>query len=175
MTVAVPSDAQDLGKSLTRLMEIAFGFVNSQALLSAQELGVFDALGNESMPRDARAGRIGLSPVACRRLLMVLVTLELVERDGDRFRNTELGRLCSSASSVHLGAGAKVNPFYHMCEHLTGALREYSPRWQQALGTTPQDAFATLYADPVRLRGFAELMAAARVPPGPRVRAACAL
>ena len=83
MTVAVASNARDLGKSLSRLMEIAFGFVNSQALLSAQELGVFDALGNESMPLDALAGRIGLSPVACRRLLMVLVTLELVERDGD--------------------------------------------------------------------------------------------
>jgi hypothetical protein len=75
---------------------------------------------------------------------MVLVTLELLERDGDRFRNAELGRLCSSASGVNLGAIAKVNPFYHMFEHLTGALREYSPRWQQALGTTPQDAFATL-------------------------------
>ena len=166
MTVAVASNARDLGKSLTRLMEIAFGFVNSQALMSAQELGVFDALGNESMPLDALAGRIGLSPVACRRLLMVLVTLELVERDGDRFRNTELGRLCSASSSVNLGAIAKVNPFYHMCEHLTGALREYSPRWQQALGTTPQDAFATLYADPVRLREFAELMNAISVPQG---------
>ena len=166
MTVAVASNARDLGKSLSRLMAIAFGFVNSQALLSAQELGVFDALGNESLTLEALAGKIGLSPVACRRLLMVLVTLELVERDGDRFRNTELGRLCSSSSSVNLGAIAKVNPFYHMCEHLTGALREYSPRWQQALGTTPQDAFATLYADPVRLREFAELMNAISVPQG---------
>jgi hypothetical protein len=71
-----------------------------------------------------------------------------------------------SSASVNLGAIAKVNPFYHMCEHLTGALREYSPRWQQALGTTPQDAFATLYADPVRLREFAELMNAISVPQG---------
>jgi hypothetical protein len=74
--------------------------------------------------------------------------------------------LCSSASSVNLGAIAKVNPFYHMFEHLTGALREYSPRWQQALGTTPQDAFGTLYADPVRLREFADLMNAISVPQG---------
>ncbi|MGH2813371.1 MAG: hypothetical protein ACRDI1_11785 [Actinomycetota bacterium] len=27
-------------------------------------------------------------------------------------------------------------PFYHMFEYLPDALREYSPRWQQALGTT---------------------------------------
>ena len=32
MTLAVASDAPALGKSLSRLMEIAFGFVNSQAL-----------------------------------------------------------------------------------------------------------------------------------------------
>jgi O-methyltransferase domain/Dimerisation domain len=166
MTVAVASDAQGLGKSLTRLMEIAFGFVNSQALLSAHELGVFETLGNDSMSLDALASRIGLSPVACKRLLMVLVALDLVERHGDGFRNTELGRLCSSASSVNLGAIAKINPFYHMFEHLTGALREYSPRWQQALGTTPQDAFATLYADPLRLREFADLMNAISVPQG---------
>jgi hypothetical protein len=166
MTLAVASDAQALGKSLTRLMEIAFGFVNSQALLSAYELGVFETLGNDSMPLDALASRIGLSPVACRRLVMVLVALDLVEPHGDGFRNTELGRLCSSASGVNLGAIAKVNPFYHMFEHLTGALREYSPRWQQALGTTPQDAFSTLYADPRALREFAELMNAISVPQG---------
>ena len=88
-------------------MEIAFAFVNSQALLSARELGVFEVLGNESLTLEALAGKIGLSPVACRRLVMVLVTLELIERDGDRFRNTELGRLCSSASSVNLGAISK--------------------------------------------------------------------
>jgi O-methyltransferase domain/Dimerisation domain len=166
MTLAVASDAQTLGKSLTRLMEIAFAFVNSQALLSAHELGVFETLGNDSIPLDALAARIGLSPVACRRLLMVLVALDLVERHGDGFRNTELGRLCSSASGVNLGAIAQVNPFYHMFEHLTGALREYSPRWQQALGTTPQDAFRTLYADPRALREFAELMNAISVPQG---------
>ena len=45
-------------------------------------------------------------------------------------------------------------------------MREYSPRWQQALGTTPQNAFGALYADPVRLREFAELMNAISVPQG---------
>jgi hypothetical protein len=166
MTVVTASEAQGLAKSLVRLMEIAFGFINSQALLSAHDLGVFEVLGSESMTADALAARIGISPVACRRLLTLLMPLGLVERDGEQFRNTELGRLCSSASDVNLGAISKINPFYHMCEHLTGALREYSPRWQQALGTTPQDAFSALYADPLRLREFADLMNAISVPQG---------
>jgi hypothetical protein len=166
LAIGLASEAQVLGKSLSRLMEIAFAFVNSQALLSAHQLGVFEVLGSESMTLDAVAGRIGISPVACRRLLMALAALELVERDGEQFRNTQLGLLCSSASEVNLGSISKVNPFYHMFEHLTDALREYSPRWQQALGTTPQDAFRTLYADPRALREFADLMNAISVPQG---------
>jgi hypothetical protein len=48
------------------------------------------------------------SPIDCRRLLMALAALDLVERNGDRFRNTELGRLCSSASDVNLGSISKI-------------------------------------------------------------------
>src|SRR5436190_7124437 len=59
-----------------------------------------------------------------------------------------------------------MNPFYAMAGHLTQALREYSPRWQQTLGVTAADAFAALYADPARLRDFANLMNAISVPHG---------
>jgi SAM-dependent methyltransferase len=160
------SDATRLATASVRLMEIAFGFVNSQALLSAHELGVFETLGESSMTPDALSERIGISPIASRRLLMALVSLGLIESDGEKVRNSELGRLCSSASDVNLGNLAKINPFYRMLENLTDALREYSPRWQQALGTTAQDAWGALYADPARLREFAELMNAFSVPQG---------
>jgi SAM-dependent methyltransferase len=161
-----------LGQGLNKLATIAFGFVGSQAFQSAFELGVFDALHDGSKTADEVAARIGLSPVACRRLLGALVGLELLDRDGDRFANSELGRLCSSKSAAPLGTVAKINPFYHMSEFLTDALREYSPRWQQALGTTAQDAWVALYADPARLREFAELMNAFSVPQG-RLIAEC--
>jgi 3-hydroxy-5-methyl-1-naphthoate 3-O-methyltransferase len=153
-------------KALNRLMAIAFGFVNSQALLTACDLGVFDALSDGALTADELAARIGLRPVACRRLVMLLVNLKLVERVDDRFRNAELGTYCSSRSPVSLSKVAKINPFYHMFEFLTPALRDYGPRWEQALGTTPQDAFAALYQDPARLREFAELMNAMSVPQG---------
>jgi hypothetical protein len=166
MTMVTTSEAAHLGRSVVRLSEIAFAFVNSQAFFAAYQLGVFDALGESSMTADEVAGRIGIDPVACRRLLMVLVTIGLVDRDGQRLRNSELGRLCSSRSPVNLGTISKINPFYRMFEYLPDALREYSPRWQQALGTTPQNAFAALYEDPVRLREFAELMNAFSVPQG---------
>jgi hypothetical protein len=153
-------------RALTKLMGISFGFVNSQALFSAHELGVFDALAGGPMTLDDLASRIHVTPTACRRLMMVLADIDLVVAEAGRFRNTELGQFCSSRSAVKLGPIAKSRPFYHMCEYLSDALRENGPRWEQALGTTAHSAFGALYADPARLREFGELMNAISVPQG---------
>jgi DNA-binding Lrp family transcriptional regulator len=172
VTVQPTPETAKLAGALSRVMEIAFGFVNSQAFSSAYELGLFDVLYDGPRTADELASRAGIRPVACRRLLMTLVGLGLVERDGDLYRNSELGAVCSSKSPVNLGNVSRIAPFYHMCEHMTDALREYSPRWQQALGTTAQDAWAPLYADLGRLRDFADLMNAFSVPQG-RLIAEC--
>jgi hypothetical protein len=165
MTMVV-SDSSKLAQAQLRLMDVAFAFVSSQAFVSAHDLGLFDALTLAPATVEDIAPRIGIRPVACRRLLMLLASLGLVERDGDGFRNSDLGELCSSRSPVKLGATSRINPFYAMTAHLTDALREYSPRWQQTLGVTAADAFAALYADPAGLRDFAELMNAISVPQG---------
>jgi len=166
MTMETTTGTSSAAQALTKLATIAFGFAHSQALLSAYELGVFEALADGAITCDELAKQVQVRPTACRRLLMALVSLDLVEHNDGLFRNSELGQFCSSRSTVNLGAVAKINPFYHMFEYLSDALREYSPRWQQALGTTPQDAFAALYADPARLREFAQLMNAFSVPQG---------
>jgi O-methyltransferase/methyltransferase family protein len=166
MTLAAATGGATLAQAQQRLMEIAFGFVSSQAFMSACDLGVFDAVTSTPATADEIAPRIGLRPVACRRLLMHLASIGLIDRAGDRFRSSELGELCSSRSAVRLGPTARINPFYAMTAHLTDALREYSPRWRQTLGVDAADAFAGLYADPVRLREFAELMNAISVPQG---------
>jgi hypothetical protein len=166
MSVVNTTSAQASADALTRLSQIAWGFVDSQALASACELGLFDALADAPLTLEVLAKRIGLRPVACRRLLMVLARLNLVECDGQTFRNSELGQFCSTTSPVNLDKVSVISPFYHMMEHLTAALREYGPRWQQALGTTAQDAFASLYADPKGLRDFAALMNAMSMPQG---------
>jgi len=166
MTITTAPDNAKLAQAQLRLMDLAFGFVTSQAFMSAKDLGLFDALTTAPAMLDDISGRIGIRPVACRRLLMLLVSLGLVERDGDRFSNTEIGELCSSRSPVKLGATSRINPFYAMAGHLTTALRDYAPQWQTTLGISAADAFAALYADPVGLREFAELMNAISVPQG---------
>ena len=64
MIVETTSDATRLTTASVRLMEIAFGFVNSQALLSAHELGVFEVLGESSMTPAALSERIE-GDIAC--------------------------------------------------------------------------------------------------------------
>jgi hypothetical protein len=166
MSIGTTTAASTTAQALNRLAGIAFSFVNSQALLSACELGVFEALAGGPVTADELSKKIGVRPVACRRLLMTLASLDLVACEQGKFRNTDLGQFCSSRSEVNLSRVSNLNPFYHMCEYLSDALREYGPRWQQALGTTAADAWAPLYADPARLRTFAELMNAFSIPQG---------
>src|SRR5688500_11862547 len=111
MTMGV-TDSSKLVQAQMRLIDVAWGFVSTQAFASAYDLGVFDALTLAPTTLDDVARRIDISPVACRRLLMLLVRLGLVEREGDRFRNSEAGELCSSRSAVPLGANSRMNPFY---------------------------------------------------------------
>ena len=82
----------------------------------------------------------------------------LVQRDKDLYRNSELGHYCTSKAPVSLEPISMWGyPFYHMWEFLPDALREFSPRWQQAVGANAEEVFAALYADPVRLKRFVSL------------------
>jgi acetylserotonin N-methyltransferase len=58
------------------------------------------------------------------------------------------------------------DPFYHMWEFLPDALREYSPRWQQAVGATAEEVFGALYEDPKRLKAFTDMTNANSAPQG---------
>ena len=135
MTTAA-SGSVSLVQAQLRLMEIAFGFVNSQAFMAAVDLGIFDVLAEAPSTSAEVARRVAIHPVACRRLLMLLVSLGLVEREGNHFRNSEGGALCSSQSAVKLGPMSRINPFYAMTARITDALRDYSPQWQQTLGVS---------------------------------------
>ena len=78
MTITTAPDNAKLAQAQLRLMDLAFGFVTSQAFMSAKDLGLFDALTTAPAMLDDISGRIGIRPVACRPLLMLLVSLGLV-------------------------------------------------------------------------------------------------
>src|SRR5438876_9828884 len=114
-TVEMPKSVQ----ALNHLMEIVCGYVTAQALITACNLGVFEALSAAPTSAQDLAPRINIHPVACRRLLGMLVKLGLVTRNGELYRNSDVGAFCSAKSDVNLAAVAGFgNPFYHMFEYL---------------------------------------------------------
>jgi len=158
MTAAPPPTSLD---ALNRLLEISLGFAVSQTFFTACQLELFESLSTGPVTTEQLAERLGIHPLGCRRLMVALHQLGLVERDGDRYQNSALGKYCTAQSPVPLEPLAMWgSPFYHMWEFLPDALREYSPRWQQALGTSAQEVFAALYEDPARLRRFTQLVTA---------------
>jgi O-methyltransferase domain/Dimerisation domain len=154
-------------EALNYLADLITSYVAPQAFTAAVKLGVFEELAMGAARPEEIAERIKIHPQGCRRLLSALRVLGLVESDGDQYRNSAIGQYCSSQSSVNLGPIIGfTEPFYHMFEFLPDALREYSPRWQQALGTSQKDVFGALYEDPARIRQFAAFMETLSAPQG---------
>ena len=158
--------AQTNASLMTRLNEIAWAGFRTQAFSAAFDFGIFEALGDGPLTAEELAARTKIHAVGCRRLMAALIDDGLVRREGDRYANTDLGHACTSRAAVNLGALSQINPFYHMAEYLPQAVREYGPVWREALGITATDAFAAMYADPARLRRFADLMDAMSRPQG---------
>jgi 3-hydroxy-5-methyl-1-naphthoate 3-O-methyltransferase len=157
-------------EALNRLNEIACSFMVTQAFSAACNLGVFEELSRGPSTTDDLARKLSVHPDGCRRLLAALRQLGLVEWTNDRYRNSELGDFLTSKSPVPLEPLSMWgSPWPHMWEFLLDALRELSPRWQQALGTTAEETFAALYEDPIRLRRFCQLMDAFSIPIGDKI------
>lgn len=144
--------------ALSRLREIGLGFAVSQSFFAACEMGVFDLLEGGPKTLDALASELKVEAEGLRRLLVVLHRLQLVERRGDTFSNSELGSFLTSSSRYHMNGLAKIEKFVRMWEYLPDALKTYGPVWVQAFGVPSQEIFVELYADPVQLRRFCDYM-----------------
>jgi SAM-dependent methyltransferase len=69
------------------IVRLASGFMAAQHLFTASDLGVFEALADSPATIDALAARIGLTRRAARITADAMVALDLLERDGDHYRN----------------------------------------------------------------------------------------
>lgn len=79
------------------ILRLASGFMAAKHLFAASELGLFEALADAPATIDALAARTGLTRRAARISADAMVALGLLERDGDRYRN--------SAAADHYLAG----------------------------------------------------------------------
>lgn len=142
-----------------RILQLGLGFWGPKVLLSAVELGLFTELAKGPLDVAAIQQRLGLHPRSARDLLDTLVGLGMLDRQGDRYRNTPetdffLDRNKPSYTGGMLEmANARL---YRFWGDLTAALKTGEP--QNECKTGAANPFDALYSDPARLRQFLQGM-----------------
>ncbi len=142
------------------VLDLIQGFRLSKTMFTAVRLGVFDAL--ESGPQDVLqlAKLLKLNAPALSRLLDGCVSLKLLEREGELYRNTESASTYLVQSSPETFQGYIVysdESLFPLWSHLDDAVREGTNRWEQTFGS--RDAlFDHYYRDPAATRNFVRAM-----------------
>ena len=141
------------------ILQVGLGFWASKTLLSAVEMEVFTELGKHPEDLETLTGRLGLHLRSSRDFLDALVALGFLERHDGVYSNTPSTDLfLDKRKPSYIGgilemANRRLFPTW---SKLTTALRTGQP--QGEAGPTGEDAFAALYADPERLKGFLRAM-----------------
>jgi len=145
------------------IFQIGLGFMGSRALLSAVELELFTVLGSHRLTAAQIGDRLALHPRGLYDFLDLLLSMQLLERDGDGheavYGNTpETAAFLDKNSPSYIGgflemAGTRLYPFWG---HFTEALRTGEP--QNEIRHGKAGLFETLYADEQRLEQFLRAM-----------------
>lgn len=138
-----------------KIMQLGLGFWSSKTLLSAIEVGLFTELSKGSLNAQLLADRLGLHSRGARDFFDALVSLGMLEREGDLYRNTAGTDLFlvrgkpSYIGGILEMANERLYPFWGS---LTEGLRTGQPQNEFKAGGA--GLFETLYGDPERLRLF---------------------
>jgi predicted O-methyltransferase YrrM len=141
------------------ILQIGMGFFASKTLLSAVELELFTQLSSRSLTATEIAERLDLHPRSRYDFLDALVSLGLLDRDGNgpdaRYSNTpDTAVFLDKGSPTYLGgilemANARL---YNFWGSLTEALHTGEP--QNEIKSGAPGAFEGIYAEPERLEVF---------------------
>ncbi len=141
------------------ILQVGLGFWASKALLSAVEMELFTELAKHPEDLETLQGRLGLHPRSARDFFDALVALKFLERRDGRYYNTpSTDFFLDKRKPSYIGgilelANHRLYPFWG---RLTTALR--TGLHQNETKDGGPDYFATLYADPVRLKQFLRAM-----------------
>jgi hypothetical protein len=140
------------------IFELGFGFWASKTLLSAVELGLFTELAREPLDGETLRQRLGLHRRGARDFFDALVALRMLERREGIYRNTPAAdRYLDRRKPTYVGGmlAAANSRIYANWGSLTEALRTGEPQNGSA---NDEDLFQMLFADPDKMRMFAEAM-----------------
>jgi O-methyltransferase domain/Dimerisation domain len=145
------SDQQPTPEAITLLTR---AYAGSKALVSAVELGLFTTLADGPLTGEALIAKLGLQPRGTSDWLDALVSLGMLERDGDRYANTAATALyLDEAKPTYVGGmviGMAADTSHW--DSLTAALRTGRPQIDG-----DQD-FLDQYHDPASLAEFMHQM-----------------
>jgi len=138
-----------------RIMQLGLGFWGSKTLLSAIEVRLFTELAGGPLNTQELTNRLGLHSRGARDFFDALVSLRMLEREGDRYRNTpETDLFLVHGKPSYIGgllemANERLYPFWGS---LTDGLRTGLP--QNEIKTGGAGLFESIYGNPERLRLF---------------------
>lgn len=144
--------------SAEKILQLGTAFWASKTLLSAVELKLFTELVNGPMDHDTLAAKLGLGSRGTRDFFDALVALGMLEIHDEKYSNTpETALFLDAGKETYIGgilemANDRLYPFWG---HLTEALKTGQPQNEARSG---ENTFATLYADPARLKQFLQAM-----------------
>ena len=142
-----------------QILQTGLAFWASKTLLSAVEMEVFTELAKGPEDLASLTGRLGLHPRSSRDFLDALVALGFLERHDGKYSNTPSTDIfLDKRKPSYIGGMLEManHRLFHHWNHLTTALRTGEHQNEAAHGEP--DIFATLYADPARLKGFLRAM-----------------
>jgi hypothetical protein len=141
-----------------RLLQLGLAFWGSKTLLSALELGLFTELAKGPRTRESLRTALGLHSRSAHDFFDALVALGVLDRKGDKYRNTpESDLFLDRSKPSYVGgilemANARLYGFWNS---LTEGLRTGVPQNEAKTGG---DLFGTIYGTPESLKGFLQAM-----------------
>jgi SAM-dependent methyltransferase len=139
-----------------------YGFLASQVLFAADELGIFEHLtSGEGMSATALAAAAAVPADPLERLLTAAVSLGLLERHGDLFvLPAALRPAFRAGDPACIGArlGHLRDVAYPIAAHLAAAVREGGPQWARLGSGGAASPFASIYATRESTERFLDTM-----------------
>src|SRR5262249_33657688 len=96
------------------IIKLALGFMAAKHLFIANEIGMFEKLSKGSLTLEALAERVVVPSRTTRIVADAMVSLGLLQRQGDHYHNTEVATVFLSGA-----AGAGLRPFLRLLNRLS--------------------------------------------------------
>jgi SAM-dependent methyltransferase len=125
----------------TPLLDMPLGAGISKVLLTACELGVFDALNRQPLTREELAARLQCNPQGLQLLLQLLVSAGYLRRSRNQYRNSRMAqRWLSSSSPVSIAPYVIHSPdIVAFWDHLPEVVRENKQVMRMPYDEDPSD------------------------------------